>query len=272
MAHSGGRVTKWFLITATAAVLLGLLYAHSQDGTPEAYFEGLRSSDAAARRAAAESLTLLALKDFERILPALQKGLRDENAEVRFHSAVVLSTAAYDNEKNALLLEQAVSPLMEGLKDRDPRVREAAAGAIGLVRPSPPSEAVAALVGLLGDSEAKVRKASLEALTRAQPAEIEIIFAILRVHEEDPSEEVRAEAAKTLAEISAREPAVVWSLTDSLKSSDRYLRQESVRALGKLGPAASPAVEELEKIAENPNEDRIIRKYAAQALRKIRGE
>jgi len=272
MAGMRSRVMRWFLAVAVAMALLGLLYAQTQGGAVETVFQELRSSDEKTRNAAAENLTVLALKDFEGMLPALQEGLSDEYPEVRFYSAVALAAAAYDDERNAIMLGQAAPALIEALKDPDPRVREAAAGALGLVGPSPTSEAVSALAELLGDSEAKVRKASLEALTRPQAVDMELIFAVLRVHEEDPSEDVRAEAAKTLAEIGARDPAVVWSLTESLKSPDRYLRQESVRALGKLGPAASPAIEELEKVAENPREDRTIRKYAAQALRRIRGE
>ncbi|MGH9804770.1 MAG: HEAT repeat domain-containing protein, partial [Candidatus Acidiferrales bacterium] len=255
-----------------AMALLGLVYAQTDQNAAEVLFEDLRGSDEEARKTAEEKLTLLALEDLENVLPSLQKGLKDPSPEVRFYCAVVLAVAAYDDEKNAIMLSEAAPSLTGALKDDDARVREAAAGALGLVRPSPPSEAVSALVGVLGDREPKVRKAALEALTSVQPIDVELVFAILHAHEDDPSEEVRAEAAKTLARMSANDPDVVWSLTKSLKSSDHFLRQESIRALGKLGPAAAPAIPELEKIAENPTEDRTVRKYASQALRKIKGQ
>lgn len=122
-----------------------------------------------------------------------------------------------------------VAPLIQGLADLDPQVRQGAADALA-IRPVPAPEAVPALIEALQDAQAGIRRASAEALGR----------------------------------IGARE--AVPHLVARLADPEPLVRREAARALGKGG---REAVDPLLKRLQDPTEDAETRLQAATSLRTI---
>jgi len=240
----------------------------------EVLLQKLKSSDAAIRRNAAEVLAERGIadlvNDLKKVLPDLLPALKDSDADVRYYVAVALASAGWD-DNGAQALSGAVPALIEALKDKDPRVREYSAKAIGLVMPQPPAETAKPLLKLLNDKEKggekTVQEAALAALSRIKPVTPEMASAVLKLLKED--KDVKGEAASTLGDFASSDPEVISVLIGALKDTDRFIRQEVVRAFGKIGPPARAALPELKKIADNSKEDQTIRDNAVAALRRI---
>lgn len=246
------------------------LSAQTTHPSEDVLLERLHSPDAATRRAAAETLAQIEHKNLERILPTLLLALKDPDPDVRFYVATSLAVAAYGDEANAEALGQALPSLIEALNDEDARVREIVVGAIGLVKPQPPAAATQPLLELLDDQEPRVRETAVWSLGRISPVPPEVASAILKVLKEDESSDVRGEAATILGELG--DPAVVPALIEALRDSDRYVRQEAVRALREIGPHAHCALPALKKVMQNAEEDVTVRELAASAIHRIEGK
>lgn len=260
----------WWLFPLLVVLGASLASVLGQTEEPvQALLERLRSPDEATRNAAAETLTVRAFQNLEQVLPVLTKALNDPDPNVRFYSTVALFGAAYGDEENARRLHRAVPALSEGLSDEDPRVRAAAANAITTVMPHPPAAVTAPLLRALGDPEREVREAALDALARVRPVALQTAPAVLRVLREDPSPGARGAAARTLGEIETAHPSVTQALIDALHDADRFVRQEAVRALARIGPPARAAIPDLTRIVGNPSEDATVRALATDALRRI---
>lgn len=259
-------LVAWLILSAPF-----LLHAKAQMGESAAVLlERLQSPDVATRRSAAETLAQIGDEELEKILPTLLLALKDPDPDVRFYVATSLAVAAYGDEANAEALGQALPSLIEALNDEDARVREIVVGAIGLVKPQPPAAATQPLLELLDDQEPRVRETAVWSLGRISPVPPEVASAILKVLKEDESSDVRGEAATILGELG--DPAVVPALIEALRDSDRYVRQEAVRALREIGPHAHCALPALKKVMQNAEEDVTVRELAASAIHRIEGK
>jgi len=90
----------------------------------------------------------------KRATKALIKALKDENENVRMHSAMALG---------ALAVESALEPLIGALKDEAELVRCCAAEALGCLNDE---RAVGPLIGALKDESRFVRRAAAQALSK----------------------------------------------------------------------------------------------------------
>jgi HEAT repeat protein len=162
----------------------------------------------------------------------------------------------------------AAAVLADLLRDRDKHVRAAAAKALGRIGPQA-QIAVPALVGSLSDNHEEAGMAAVESLTKVEPnwpsdpsyaAALELLLARL---DQGPTRTKRLE--QCLAKTGA---GLVAPLAGQLASPSRSIREAVCRVLGGIGPAALPAVEMLQRIAE-ADENRGVRESASDALRKI---
>ena len=253
------------------ALLLGLpLMAQGED--PANLLGNLKSPDAKVRQEAAEALAKAEKVDLATSLKPLLAALSDPSADVRFYSAVVLSKEAFADEKSGPVLQTAVGALAEHLADPDPRVRESLALTFAVLQPSVPQSAVPALLGRLRDPVWKVNAHALEALGRVRPVLPPVVDAVVEDLKKDQSSTVRGTAARALGLMGDTRREVIDALTSALKDNESFVRQEAVRALARMGPAASPALGELERLRKNPASDPALRQNVKAAILRIKGQ
>jgi HEAT repeat protein len=178
------------------------------------------------RKAVAQ--TLGKLKRDEVVAP-LTRALADEEESVRLGAAMALAESGWGGV------------LIKCLTNPDPRVREAAAGAVWLKKGGLPRDPDA-----LNDY-------------RADASVIEPLIASLG----DPHPQVRRRAAASLG--SCRNSAAVAALVAVLNDTDSLLRDAAIEALGKIGDktATMPLISAL------ANPDHWVRREACAALAKL---
>jgi HEAT repeat protein len=260
--------TAALLLLATAALPALAGRAQADELVTELLLK-LRDSEPAERAAASDALAEVAARDAERVLPALADALRDPVAKVRLHASEALLVAALADTRSAHAVAGLAPRLVERLTDVSPEVRAAAARALAAGYPHTPGVAADALVKRLDDPSVEVRKEALGALGGLASPGQRVVAALLRTLRDDPTPAVRGEAARALGGLQANENAVVTALIAALSDADPFVVRQAVRALGKLGPAAFAAAEELERIARDPEADAELRMHAVYALRSL---
>jgi HEAT repeat protein len=188
----------------------------------------------------------------------------------------------------------AVPALIQALDDESPDVRKEVAAALGKIGPDA-NEAIPALILRLEDTETSVCARAVEALARIGPETEDVVPALVRALS-DPSSTVRSEALRALGSIgptaeqaipsiinllntdrsvhhvltdtlAAIGPMVIPEVTDALRNEDHNVRCMAAEALGKMGPLASPAVNELKAALHDKNTG--VQAEAAWALGEI---
>ncbi len=156
-------------------------------------------------------------------------------------------------------LPKDVPSLVTLLRDKDPKVRAAAANHLGDMHEKA-SAAVPALVSLLGDdgvsgNEAllgtapvpRVSDSAIRALQRIGAAAVPDVTSAL----ENPDANMRVGAIKVLTGIRLPPKEVVPALVRILKDSKKDVRRSAVEALGGLGKTATAALPALITLAQN---------------------
>jgi HEAT repeat protein len=255
----------------------------------------IRAGNTSDRLKAAQDLANERGIDDEAAMTALIHALDDEDARVRAAAAESLGVLVYQllrvrppsrpaaSELIRKWIDVATRGLVLSLSDRDPRVRIAAATALGTMaqnpNPAPPTdEQVAALrdqsiavrrraarqvkgfpdetpppelVEALRDESAEVRAAAARALARFGPdldRETPTLLAMLG-HDET---NVRKACDEAL-EAAWPNPALVSTLIESLASRDRTVRFHAAQLLGRIGPEASDAIPALIAALKEPS-------------------
>jgi HEAT repeat protein len=141
----------------------------------------------------------------DRALPALARGLRDPDVQLRRNVALFLDASAggwVDSWRRKMTIESVLPALIVSLEDQDGRVRELSAQAIGEIGPNA-AAAVPALVTLLANVEEGSRNSACIGLTGIGPSATNALPA-LRNALSDSSEAVRRFARRAIDRIEAR--------------------------------------------------------------------
>jgi HEAT repeat protein len=152
---------------------------------------------------------------------------------------------------------------LRALADRDRHVRQSAV--FGLANLQPPDASVVPDLAriALGDPEAYLRAAAIDAASKISP---KAAVTMARKALTDPQEQVRASAARALGSAGAAEAVADLSMVVS-KDADEYVRQCAVTALGQIGSAARSAVPAILGVLKSTNS--FSRSNAANALLSI---
>lgn len=236
---------------------------------------GLRSSNPAAREAAARQLLTLGLDDPDRAIPPLVAALGDPETRVRIAVAeslgAVVSGAARKGSAGDSV-RAGVEGLNGLLKDREPSVRIVAAnvlppiagvpGAAGLIDVQAVVDAIAAT---LGDPDEEVRLAALHAMTGCGPLASSDPPAALVAAIQDRSARNRAAAIEALSRFPCSLdpwlPALLRGVED-----DPEVRLACQSAFNRSRPPAFSAAAIPALVAALGSPSRIVRSHAAQAL------
>lgn len=192
--------------------------------------------------------------------PQLATTLENQNETAANRAAVARLIATLEADARPVL-PKLLSSMHD---DPDKSVRSACLMAVSRV--AEPEGAVKALrQTLTDDADASVRGLAAVRLGKLGPVAGAAV-ADLASAMEDRDEAMARKAADALIEIGA---ASVPPTTDRLTSTNPSVRRLAVFVLGKLGPAASPALDELRKRLQD--DDQEVRKLAELAIRRIEG-
>jgi HEAT repeat protein len=135
-------------------------------------------------------------------LPALARGLKDPDIQLRRNVALALNVLAgnwYNRSKERMDIRAALPALIAALQDADGSVRAWSAQAIGEIGPDA-TQAVAALVMLLGNADEGSRNSACIALYGIGPAAKAALPALEKALT-DPSADVRRFAQRAVEKI-----------------------------------------------------------------------
>ena len=207
------------------------------------------------RAAAATALGQFGPEAPGEVAPALTGALADSEPSVRKHAALALAKVGPPAE--------AVSPLLAALADNDGGVRAAAASALGEVKPADAIILKALEKVAAGDKDVSARLAAIAALGRHGDRAADAVPALIEILKENDSNlgSPHEVAVRSLREIgSSHLPA----LTEALGRKEPRTRIGILKVLAQLGPAARPAVPDVEKRLSD--EDPLVRLEAVQCL------
>ena len=232
---ANGGVSQWMKalgdadasVRLKAADALGLMAESAQDAIP-ALRGALGDASEPVGLNAAYALGAIG----ERAVPALMEALRDASESVRLNAAYGLGAVS----------TPAVPMLVEALGDVSEPVRRYAAYALALMGQSA-QDAVPALIQALGDASELVRRYAIEVLgTMGQSAQ-DAVPALIETLLRDTDGQVRFDAALALARIGQSAHDAVPALIKALKDENRYVRDNAVVALHRIGtPEAHDAL------------------------------
>ncbi len=203
-------------------------------------------------------------------LPALLGALRSSCVMERLRAAKDLGRLGW-------LAREALPALVAVLHDTDPRVRESAAQAIGLMGP----DALPTLVAMLDHGDKYVRRHAVWALAKlgplARPALVNLCQAL-----KDADPRTASGAAQALGNMGAEAADSVPALAEAMRGTnivlcrlaskalsqiglpalptliahlhhaDPFVRAESALAIGWMGPAAVAAIADLVQVVRGP--------------------
>jgi len=147
-------------------------------------------------------------------------------------------------------------------KDKDDRVRLAAAKALGKIGPA----AIPALTELLTDKDEGVRMVAATLMGKIGPDAMKAVPALTQLLK-DNNKWVQMNAALALGEIGHEAKTAIPALMELLQEKNETVRQAATWALRKIGPEAKPAVPAPTELLQDKDER--VRVAASQALDEI---
>ena len=227
------------------------LYDYQHEAAAAA--RGLWSVNASARLAAVRALEGSGRVDPEVAIPALIRGLKDTDLEVRLAAAealvCVVPGAGGGPIPSKEDLNAALATLVAMVRDPQPSVRAAATRALWmvmLVNQAPPAQlnvvpATDALIDGLEDSDPSVRLAAIQGLGAVGPRFLGVPPPELVAAIEDQSEKTRNAAVEALAVFYQGLPPLVPSLVDSAERASPQARASYVKLFGRIRPRSFSA-------------------------------
>lgn len=193
---------------------------------------------------------------------------------VRQRASLKMPSFAYDYQPSLMVGPGAggpedVPPLLEELKNAEPRVRRDAAEELGRIGGSARA-ALGPLEQALRDPIAEVRVAAAAAISAIDPSKAAAAVQIAGDTLKEKSEAARRAAAWILGDLGPKAAAACPALAVMLGDSDGELRWAAANALGEIGPASAVALPGL--IGLLGDKDANLRAAAADAIGQLGGQ
>jgi len=180
-----------------------------------------------------------------------------------------LNAFAWLNREHLIWTPAPTEILAAAGVDPDPRIRAAAAMALGKLGFGFSPASAAALRPMLADPDFEVRLRAADSLWF--DVSIETVVPIFHEGLAHPSAEIRCSAARGLARCGRAAASALPALFAVVADPDRNVREECHRALASVAPDSPPVAAELIRLLRSdPNE--CIRRSAAFAMRWVEGD
>jgi len=226
----------------------------------QAFTAALSDEDGPVRRMALSVAKRLPRDAQVAAAPQLATTLENQSETAANRTAVARLIATLEADARPVL-PKLLSAMQD---DPDKSVRSACLMAVSRV--AEPQDAVTAFrQTLTSDREPGLRGLAAVRLGRLGPTSVDAAPDLADALE-DQDENVARKAADALVAIGA---GAVSSAVEKLASANTNARRLAVFVLGKLGPAASPAIDELRKRLQDEDEE--IRKLTEFAIRRVEG-
>jgi HEAT repeat protein len=233
--------------------------------------QALQSGDVDARKTAAKNLAiLLTMKQEESICDSTEliaSSLADSESEVRVSIATILAGCASKSPTVAVIVLRHRTEILTDLSSSEASEREMMLNMLSLLGVPLPVDFQAAVLQLLHDPARKVRRAAIYAVLHFKPELSEagpILDSLIERGDDD-----RAYAEIVLGLMKTGDPRSIQALARGLTDKEVFVRQEAVRALGRIGHPASTTVSQIKALESDPQSDPILRSLAKEALRAI---
>ena len=194
-------------------------------------------------------------------LSDLESALSDPAPRVRAAAAWALGRIG----KAAAPAIPALSNVLGDRPNQEENVRNAAAWALGEIGIGVPTAATALAEALTNDSAARLRLTAANALGNVGAAASEVVPALLEGLR-DSSTDVRDAVVWALGRIAPRDTAMARVIAKGLRDPEQRVRQATAWSLGHLGPAVGAVVPELTAVLDTSTEAAAVREVAAWAL------
>jgi HEAT repeat protein/Tfp pilus assembly protein PilF len=160
-------------------------------------------------------------------IPGLLETLKDDDPRVREAAAGAL----------ARIGKPAIPALVEALKHDEPRVRFGATRALGLMKEEA-KESIPALVDALDDQSSMVRFGPGWALVSIGTDSVPALIRGVK----EPKQRMRYHSILVLSQLGSKAKDAIPALTAALSDKEISVRSTAAKALGAMGPIAKPAM------------------------------
>ncbi len=272
------RSRNTFVSLILFGISTALLLSQVRSGEDlQTLFEELKSSDLEVKNRASQGLLSYAkvwirqdAATMQQVLPTVLAALGDSYPDVGVQASAFFGVIGMFRQKDALeILRPVTDQLIARFDDPNPRVRENLMRAFALAQPAPPYQAVDGFMKHLKDSDDMVRRLAVYGLVKAAPASLPAAEAVAGLLDETADSEARRELVRVLGKAKLTHPVIIAKLIEQLDRKDERLREDTVYALGEIGPPAAPAIDKLRAIAGDPASGESLRKGAERAIRSI---
>ncbi|MDF1667542.1 MAG: HEAT repeat domain-containing protein, partial [Planctomycetota bacterium] len=196
-------------------------------------------------------------------VPPLLEMMRAENVKLRRSGVRALGIVGSVNARVG-------TAVLAALEDKDLRVRAEAAGGLGsCVLPEQRSLIVSGLVRALNDSSRKIRVRAVMSFGRLGAVVADIAVPELKKTLKSWDKDIRRESLRALASMGTKRFACLPEIIDALKDKDASVRRAAIETLSQFGKEGKAALKELEKVA-TIDRDVPARLAAAQAIESIK--
>ncbi|MBD2066248.1 HEAT repeat domain-containing protein [Leptolyngbya sp. FACHB-671] len=199
-----------------------------------------------------------ALGDEDEAITSLLDLLKDEDRNVRGSAADAIGNLGKASD-------EVIAALLSLLKDEDRIVQGSAVGAIGNLGKAS-DEVIAALLSLLKDEDSNVRWSAADAIGNLGKASDEVIAALLSLLKDEDSN-VRWSAVDAISNLGKASDEVIAALLSLLKDEDRIVRWSAANAISNLGKASDEVIAALLSLLKD--EDRNVQGSAADTIGKL---
>src|SRR5258708_27781 len=234
--------------------------------------ENLRSSDEQIRLNAARSLPYVsqAAPDRKALVDQLIPLLSSSDQHVKLAVLATLEQIGLLHPDEAPVFAKSKQLLLEATQDPLLDVRQYAIAVLGMTRGAPDEDLKKVALRAFADPSHKVRRIALGVVSSKKFNDPAIINGVLTLASSNPGD--LSQAIDALGDIAPTEPRAIQFFVNALRGDSEYVKQSSLRALGKSAKGATAALPTLRQLVADPKENEGIKALAKEVIKKVEGE